>query len=324
MNEIKPKLSIVVTARNDNYGGFLENRIRTFVKVIATEVLECKVQTELVFVEYNPPEGKELFARSLKLPTNEYFHVRYVIVPRSFHLQFSTHTKIPLLEYIAKNIGIRRALGEYILVGNPDIIVPKEIMSFIADGKIDKDHFYRVDRCDTTVNDFNYNLTNEEIIKKARQNVSLIWVNGGARYHSWKAWFHRFIHGRNKKSLMLCPLLNKWHDLKQDRNQIHVQAAGDFLVAHRDWFWKASGYDETPLSSYLDGYILYVFQCLGAKQYVLPYPIFHIDHEIGKGGRPEIAFKKFSDDTKKMLETGIPYRNQEPNWGYPNRKFDEI
>lgn len=319
-----PKISIVVTARNDNYGGFLEERIHTFSKILASNAENNKLQTELIFVEYNPPEDKILFSQSLKLPTNDYFHIRYIVVPRSFHLQFSTNTKIPLLEYIAKNIGIRRSRGEYILVGNPDVIIPNEIFSFITSDKIDKGKFYRVDRCDTTIDSFSKDLSYEEILRIAKKNVSLKWVNGGARYYAWGPWFQRFIHGRNKKSLLLCPLLNKWHDKKQNQANMHVQAAGDFLIAHRDWFFKASGYDETPLSSYLDGYILYVFKCLGAKQEVLPFPIYHIEHQVGKGGRPEVAFQKFEKDTKKMLETGVPYRGPDQNWGHPNEKFDEI
>ncbi len=49
---------------------------------------------------------------------------------------------------IAKNVGIRRARGDFILATNIDIIFSDELMRFIARQKLNPKKFYRVDRYD--------------------------------------------------------------------------------------------------------------------------------------------------------------------------------
>ncbi len=45
--------------------------------------------------------------------------VRVVIVPQKAHASIHNPNNISFLEHIAKNVGIRAARGEYILVKNP-------------------------------------------------------------------------------------------------------------------------------------------------------------------------------------------------------------
>ncbi len=325
MNEIKtPRLSIVVTARNDNYGGNLENRIKTFVKIVSYLSDKNQIQTELVFVEYNPPENTPLFSESLGLRTNKYLSIEFIIVPKEFHQKISTHSKIPVLEYVAKNIGIKRSSGIYILATNPDVIISDGIFKFINSTSIDNKHFYRVDRNDISINYFSEQESPESIIDTASRNIYMKWVNDGVRYKSWKIWFRRFIHSRNKKSLMMCPIFNSGFDKKYNPDTIHDKAAGDFLLMHRDLWNKVGGYDETPHNLYLDSYILYVLYCFNIEQKILPFPIYHIEHELGRAGRPGIASEKFESDAKSMLKSKIPYRNINNSWGFPDEKFEEI
>lgn len=325
MAEIKvPRLSIVATARNDNYGGLLKERINTFIKFLVSGSNDNDIPTELIFVEYNPPENAPLFAEILKIDTGKFLTVRFIVVPRSFHQKINEHSKIPLLEYVAKNIGIKRARGEYIMMTNPDIIIGDEIFRFVMSNEISPQNYYRVDRHDITISNFDKNLSALEIIKKAKDHVFMTWVNDGVRYYSWKAWFKRFIHSRNMKSLKMCPIFNKSLDRKRNRSLIHDKAAGDFLLMHKDLWNKVGGFDQSPHNLFLDSYILYVLNCLGAKQKILPYPIYHIEHIMGRTGRPGIESKRFEQDVMTMLETNIPYKNPNPNWGFPEESFQEI
>lgn len=319
-----PKLSIVVTARNDNYGGNLENRIKTFFRVIAFEANKNELQTEVVFVEYNPLADKPLFADTLNIKTNKYLTIKYIIVPNSFHQKINTSSKIPLLEYVAKNIGTKRAQGEYILVTNPDILFPEELFEFIKSDKINKDHYYRVDRNDIWTSYFDENMPIEQILETAKKNVYVQWVSDGVRYKSWKAWFSRFIHSRNKKSLLMCPIFNKYLDSKRNKELIHDKAAGDFILMHRDNWNKVGGFDETPHNMYLDSYIIYVLTCFNLQQTILSCPIYHIQHDMGRAGRPGVAYEKFKSDAEQMLKTKIPYRQPDPNWGFTNEDFKLI
>jgi hypothetical protein len=53
-------------------------------------------------------------------------------------------------------------------------------------------------------------------------------------------------------------------------------------------------------------------------------PVYHINHRMGKGGRPEVDLLKYQSDKAKMLETKIPYKGPEKLWGYPDAVFKEI
>src|SRR5207245_3974337 len=56
--------------------------------------------------------------------------------------------RMPIFEYIAKNVGIRRARGEYVLITNPDIVFTQELIRYFAARGLRGDAFYRVDRYD--------------------------------------------------------------------------------------------------------------------------------------------------------------------------------
>jgi hypothetical protein len=49
---------------------------------------------------------------------------------------------------IGKNIGIRRARGEFVLATNPDLLFSDNVVSFMASDKLLPDVMYRIDRHD--------------------------------------------------------------------------------------------------------------------------------------------------------------------------------
>ncbi|MER3422866.1 MAG: hypothetical protein C4293_06180 [Nitrospiraceae bacterium] len=55
---------------------------------------------------------------------------------------------IPLFQYIAKNVGIRRARGEFVIATNPDLLFSEELMAFLASGNLQEHLLYRIDRTD--------------------------------------------------------------------------------------------------------------------------------------------------------------------------------
>jgi hypothetical protein len=71
-----------------------------------------------------------------------------VTVPPSIHRRYRWNEALPLYQMIAKNVGIRRATGDYILATNIDILLSHELMSFIAGRRLEAGKMYRVDRYD--------------------------------------------------------------------------------------------------------------------------------------------------------------------------------
>ncbi len=317
----KPKFSFVVTARNDNYAGNLLNRSSTFVRVLSHLANKYKLQSEIIFVEYNPVPDKKYLFQELPISATPYLKIRGIVVPKEFH-DSVRENNIPLLEYIAKNIGIRRAEGDYIIATNPDIIFSDHIIKYFKEGNLDQLHFYRADRNDIRCNNFPLTLPPEKIIRKCALNVTKILYSPRTHYISYLTWINRFIHDRRFVILSLCPIFN--YRYKPNRSLIYENASGDFTLAHRSVWEKARGYDQTPHNLHHDGLMLYVLQALGYKQEVLPYPIYHMHHELGRAGRPGIEFEKYREVTRIMQETSEPNIANGANWGYIDEKFTEV
>src|SRR5690606_26062991 len=74
--------------------------------------------------------------------------VRIIQVPGFIHNRFQNSDEIPLFQMIAKNVGIRRAYGRFILATNIDIIFSNELMQFLASANLNPNRMYRIDRYD--------------------------------------------------------------------------------------------------------------------------------------------------------------------------------
>jgi len=143
------RLSVVFTARNDNYGGNLLHRMQTSIDSILQLGERCGLDGEIILVEWNPPGDKASLATALDWPTDlNYMSARVITVPNEVHERYPNSDRIPLFEYIAKNTGIRRADGEFVLSTNPDLIYGKNLLEFFAGSNLAANCFYRIHRYD--------------------------------------------------------------------------------------------------------------------------------------------------------------------------------
>jgi hypothetical protein len=149
----QPYLSVVVTARNDDHGGNLLGRMQAFVNGFLNQCARHRVPAELIIVEWNPLEDRPGLAEALHWnAAHEFCDVRILEVPNELHRRFEHWRTLPLYQMIAKNAGIRRARGEFILATNIDILFSDELMSFIAARKLERGKMYRIDRWDIESN----------------------------------------------------------------------------------------------------------------------------------------------------------------------------
>jgi hypothetical protein len=104
-------LSIILAGRNDLYGGgdYLVRMNRCLDSVVP---LGC----EIIFVEWNPPPDRPTLK---KVITHQGIHL--ITVTNDVHNWQHGSELMPMFEYRAKNVGIRRATGDWILVMNSDI-----------------------------------------------------------------------------------------------------------------------------------------------------------------------------------------------------------
>ena len=144
----KPYLSVVATARNDNHGGDLLGRMQAFVSGLAEQCDRHRLETELILVEWNPPADRPRLIDALEWPDTPWCAIRVLEVPHEVHAQFEHADRLPLFQMIAKNVGIRRARGSFVLATNIDILFSDDLMRQIGPGRLRPDRVYRVDRHD--------------------------------------------------------------------------------------------------------------------------------------------------------------------------------
>jgi hypothetical protein len=144
-----PYLTVVATARNDNHGGDLLHRMQVFVSGLAAQCARFGVPAELILVEWNPPPDRERLRDALEWPPPDSpLQVRIVEVPPEVHSRFDHAHRLPLFQMIAKNVGIRRARGRFVLATNVDVLLSDALMHTIAQRRLHGGHLYRADRHD--------------------------------------------------------------------------------------------------------------------------------------------------------------------------------
>uniref|UniRef100_Q02BK3 Uncharacterized protein n=1 Tax=Solibacter usitatus (strain Ellin6076) TaxID=234267 RepID=Q02BK3_SOLUE len=149
MPAMEPYLSLVVTARNDDHGGNLLGRMQAFVSGWIEQARRYRIPSELIIVEWNPPAGRPGLIDALQWPDDlGWCEVRFVEVPPEIHARYDHGKALPLYQMIAKNVGIRRARGRFVLATNIDILVSSELAEFLGRQQLDGDRMYRIDRHD--------------------------------------------------------------------------------------------------------------------------------------------------------------------------------
>lgn len=110
------RMSVVVVGRNDNYGGDFSRRLQ----IILDWNLKNLPNAELIYVEWNQIKEKPSDCEWI---AKRYPNAKCYIVPHKIHTARCTNDKILMLEYIAKNIGIRKAGNDWILLVNADVYI---------------------------------------------------------------------------------------------------------------------------------------------------------------------------------------------------------
>lgn len=136
INTRQPLLSIVFHGRNDNYGGDFTRRLAWSISTVR-RAFE-KLRPELIFVNWNTiPGSPSLFDDPILVTRREGFKV--YMVPASIHRELAARHGYDgvYLEWYAKNFGIRRAKGEYILQINSDNLVLDALTADVLPGPED-------------------------------------------------------------------------------------------------------------------------------------------------------------------------------------------
>jgi len=144
-----PYISFVVAARNDSHGGNFLDRMQIFVDALVDQCTRHELSAELIIVEWNPPQDQKPLAEALNWPrTSSHCSIRIIRVPKALHDRYENSNKLPLHQFIAKNVGIRRARGEMVVATNADVVFSDGLMVYLTTGQHDQERFYRACRLD--------------------------------------------------------------------------------------------------------------------------------------------------------------------------------
>lgn len=118
-------ISIVVYGRNDNHGYNLHKRAAISINCLA-EMLRDPAD-ELIFVDYNSPDDLPTFPEAIRdtLTPRAKAVLRILRVRPDVHRRFQRDTHLPVLEPVARNVGVRASnpANRWVLSTNTDIIL---------------------------------------------------------------------------------------------------------------------------------------------------------------------------------------------------------
>ena len=275
-------LTIVINSRNDNHGENQLHRLQAFVDGIGDYRALLGWDVEVVLVEWNPPPDRPTLPELVRFDAD---FVKVYQVPAEIHRQFKNSDVVPFFFHVAHNAGIRRALGEWILITSQDVLFSERMARWMALENFDKGAYYRAMRFDSNID---------------------VLTKGDVR----------------KRVALLAKNLARVRLPKPDR--IYTKACGDFVLMHRDqWHALRGGFPEWGLFGvYLDGFVVHSAYASGLRQVVLPENMvaYHIHHEsqgmdIFKAF-PHIDYDKtYVPTCEKMMARMEPLVVNGDDWG---------
>jgi hypothetical protein len=331
-----PRFSFVATSRNDDHGGDVLRRTQSFVHRLAEQCTRHQVPCELVLVDWNPPGSRAPLAEVLGWPAGgAWFSARVIIVPPSLHYRLKYSKRLAMFQMIAKNVGIRRAFGDYVIATNIDIIFSDELFQWLKSAGMRESVLYRSDRWDIP-NEIQLEPNLDVLLARARREAIRHNLKGGTYVRRGDAFvnisaprfdgiFYQPLDGliaalkgslagddpvpREKVLLALDHMVST--DLPRLRREyliptLHTNACGDFtMMARHDWF-ALRGYPEWNIFSWhIDSIMIYqaYFSGWSIEELGSDAVHYHIEHDYGSGWTPEGAGSLWS----RLMERGIPF-----------------
>jgi len=213
-------LSIVVASRNDNHGGKLVERTNLFVRSLEAGARATGLETELIIVEWNPPTWSRPLSEVIHGDfNNPFFKARIITVPKEVHDRLENSQIMDFFQMIAKNVGIRRAEGEWVLSTNPDLVIPKRVFEHVADLESDRvrlSAFYRVLRQDTEPGDLPVDM--DEAVKWCEEHCTTLGATTWEGLHTWACGDFTLMHKEEWANTRAYPELEIW--------SIHIDSLG--------------------------------------------------------------------------------------------------
>ena len=248
----EPYLSLVIASRNDDYAGGMLRRLQVCIDSFLTQVERAQLPAELFLVDWNPPPGRALEDALTWPGALQHCSIRVVSVPAHCHRALPFGDRLPMLIARARNVGIRRARGAFVLPTSPDILLSDELVEVINRRELDPAAMYRIARHD--VPEYTLTITGHDArLRYCREHVLQV-------------------HDRDKSFNV--PGLPR----------LFTNGAGDFTLLSRDRYVALRGVPEEREfhSMHFDSVFCFMGHAAGAREVVFEEPcrIYHVDHGV--------------------------------------------
>jgi hypothetical protein len=145
----RPFLAIVVTGRNDDHGGDLTRRFLQVLRLNEGRLRTAGVDFEIVLVEWRPWSDRPWLSMLLADAFPDLVrHARIgsYVVDERYHAAFGLNGQEAVSDFLALNIGIRRARAPFILTTRRDIGFSSQLIGRMRPGMLRPHALYRAVR----------------------------------------------------------------------------------------------------------------------------------------------------------------------------------
>jgi hypothetical protein len=278
---VSPFLSIVLTGRNDEHGGDFRARFFRTLAFNLRELAARQISHEIVFVEWAPSSGRPLLVDLVEQDVPEASRAEfsgYVVDPR-YQPALSLDPRIAYLEFAAKNVGIRRARGRFVLVSNCDILLGRHVLDVLQREALSPRTLYRAPRDDLKLA-IDFDRLGWEVLEDPRN------LAGAPR---------------------------------QLKPPLMTGGTGDFILLERDAFFEVRGFNEIYRRARVgvDSNFLVKALSAGIPIEAIGGPVYHVNHPGSYRLRRRVGTDREAAQpwgTLRWHSRGVVYNNHD-GWG---------
>lgn len=304
-------------------------RLQRSVNHLFEQLTEQKIVSEIIFVNYNPLPEKPDINEFINWPkSNDFVSIIIITVAEQMHNKIVKEyavRDIPVLEFIAKNIGVRRSKGEFILSTNADIMIHKSIFKQFK--YLDKAKFYRANR-------FDFTSTDTYIETEKIMNITRIWLKGFyydfdliknpnlqyglAKFNRYKYYLDYYFKQSINPFIRLIWGTDYHHKAEM---KYHCHCSGDFMLMHRNAWHQLRGYwERSYITLHVDALLVIQAASSGLKEHIFNYPVYHQEHERRYNHSSENndyrkEYFQFQTEAKQMLNRKKATIYNDEYWG---------
>ena len=273
---------------------------------------------EFVLVEWNPPPDRPKLKDAIVWPEPIHGRVRIIEVSEEIHHSLPRSNRMQLYEFTGKNVGIRRAKGEFVLSTNSDILLSSKLVSFLACRKLSHKCFYRTNR---------YDLDRAIPPQVASVNEQLEFCEHHfTRVNLRGATIDFRNRHPNSKELNLEVLRYHINRIRRRRvgkieDILHTNASGDFMLMSRESWNALRGHPETFISnSHLDAFMCSMAAGSGLRQVILSGPMrayhqYHRSLDDASDLEGYALYLLWEKEARRTLDRGKPIIYNDEKWG---------